>query len=741
MKSSLPLTAKYRPQLFSEVAGQAAVRQILSRAAAESRVAPAYLFSGTRGVGKTTIARIFAKALNCERGPAAEPCNCCESCRQITQGMAVDVHEIDGASNRGIDDAKRLKEDIGYAPLEGRYKVFIIDEAHMLTREAFNALLKTLEEPPAKVTFILATTEPHKFPSTIVSRCQHFIFKQLGRQELKEHLSRVLASEGIGFEEEAVDLLARRAAGSVRDGMSLLGQVLAIGSSDLTVSDVESVLGLAGQDLFLQIVDATARGDALQMAGVVETLLAQGVEMGFFLRELTRLWRNLFILRHSGEAAFSLLNFGPEEGRLWQEAANRLELAQLHAAWQLTLEGQRRVLTSLEPGQALELLLLNIALLPSLLPVSDMPDAGKSNVNSGGGGGPAGGALPESVSAGPRPATTAAGAERIQSFSTAEAASGTAQKKTSEFEEQASDEAAGSGSPKKKYEEAKLLKRGAGESEGEVAQDLRNISDRESGLFPSDFSALEKDAPALGKAGKDISEVAASALIKNSAPAEATSAQEAQGECVAPRHLSQPELTVSTGSLTETEQLSVSPPSTGSEEDIPYLESAQDVGDDIWNDPLALLEWKNFLEFCRKQRSSYQGGSEDAQPNGERPADSVSFPAGNAELFSGEGGVAAGINPSLLERGRGAFKADRLLVECPSDIAYERLCRDEQRRALIALGELFWGKGIKLEVLPPPFRAKTRGDLRREAQNHPVVVLLKEKMGAYLLDCAPEYEN
>ena len=170
MKFSLPLTAKYRPQLFSEVAGQAATKAILSRAASEGKVAPAYLFSGTRGVGKTTIARIFAKALNCERGPGPEPCNECESCRQITQGIAVDVQEIDGASNRGIYDAKRLKEDIGYAPLEGRFKIFIIDEAHMLTREAFNALLKTLEEPPARVTFILATTEPLKFPATIISR-------------------------------------------------------------------------------------------------------------------------------------------------------------------------------------------------------------------------------------------------------------------------------------------------------------------------------------------------------------------------------------------------------------------------------------------------------------------------------------------------------------------------------------------------------------------------------------------
>lgn len=227
--SHASLAARYRPQTFAEVTGQETVKAILSRAAAEDKVAPAYLLSGTRGVGKTTIARIFAKALNCVHAPTGEPCNQCEQCRRITMGNHVDVVEIDGASNRGIDDARRLREAIAYAPMEGRYKVFIIDEAHMLTRESFNALLKTLEEPPPRATFILATTEAHKFPITIVSRCQHFIFKAIPEAELVAHLTRVLNKEGIPFEENAVRLLARRAAGSVRDSMSLLGQTLALG--------------------------------------------------------------------------------------------------------------------------------------------------------------------------------------------------------------------------------------------------------------------------------------------------------------------------------------------------------------------------------------------------------------------------------------------------------------------------------------------------------------------------------
>lgn len=293
--SHASLAARYRPQTFAEVTGQETVKAILSRAAAEDKVAPAYLLSGTRGVGKTTIARIFAKALNCVHAPTGEPCNQCEQCRRITMGNHVDVVEIDGASNRGIDDARRLREAIAYAPMEGRYKVFIIDEAHMLTRESFNALLKTLEEPPPRATFILATTEAHKFPITIVSRCQHFIFKAIPEAELVAHLTRVLNKEGIPFEENAVRLLARRAAGSVRDSMSLLGQTLALGGDHLTEASTRSVLGLAGQELYERLLNALKAQDCLAVAALTQELLERGVDLGFFLRELTTLWRNLVL--------------------------------------------------------------------------------------------------------------------------------------------------------------------------------------------------------------------------------------------------------------------------------------------------------------------------------------------------------------------------------------------------------------------------------------------------------------
>lgn len=391
--STASLTAKYRPQTFTDVAGQETIKSILSRAAMEDKVAPAYLFSGTRGVGKTTIARIFAKALNCVNAPTTEPCNECEHCKKITQGNHVDVIEIDGASNRGIDDARRLREAIGYAPMEGRYKVFIIDEAHMLTREAFNALLKTLEEPPPRVTFFMATTESHKFPITIVSRCQHYTFKRLREQELEVHLTRILGFENTEFEPSAVKLIARRAAGSVRDSMSLLGQVMALGQEKLEVGAVRSILGLAGQELFFQVMEAIKAQDVVAVSQVIRDILDRGVDIGFFLRELAATWRNLFMLKQAGEGALPLLDLPDDEAKKWLEWVPQFTLSHIHASWQLALEGQRRVLTSLEPAMALELLLLNLAFLPRLLTMEQL-SKGTPAPQSGASGTATGSALP-----------------------------------------------------------------------------------------------------------------------------------------------------------------------------------------------------------------------------------------------------------------------------------------------------------------------------------------------------------
>ncbi|MBU1230215.1 MAG: DNA polymerase III subunit gamma/tau [Proteobacteria bacterium] len=382
------LTAKYRPRRFADVAGQDAVRAILSRAAATGKIAPAYMFSGTRGVGKTTIARIFAKALNCEKAPVAEPCNECSLCRQATQGTAVDIIEIDAASHGGVNDVRALKEDVGYAPLEGRFKVFIIDEAHMLSTAAFNALLKTLEEPPARVTFILASTEAHKFPATILSRCQHYVFKMLPQADLAAHLEGILAREGVDYEPAAVRIIARRGAGSVRDSISLLGQALAYSSGKLLESEVRGCLGLAGQEVFFALMEAIQVRDLPLLSRTLRQVLDQGLDLGFFLRELSSCWRNMFLLRQAGEAILPELGLPAEEAAQWLDWAARFTPAHIHACWQMTLDGQQRVIKSLEPAQALELLLLNLACLPDLIPLEALggqrtPPAGAAGQGGG----------------------------------------------------------------------------------------------------------------------------------------------------------------------------------------------------------------------------------------------------------------------------------------------------------------------------------------------------------------------
>ncbi|MFG6374638.1 MAG: DNA polymerase III subunit gamma/tau [Desulfovibrio sp.] len=384
--SRLSLASRYRPQLFAEVGGQELVTSALSRAAANDNPAAAYLLSGTRGVGKTTIARIFAKALNCERGPAAEPCNECPQCLKVTKGSHVDVCEIDGASNNRVEDARSLRETIGYAPMEGRYRVFIIDEAHMLSNSAFNALLKTLEEPPSRVVFIFATTEAHKFPITIVSRCQHFVFSHLSEDALAIHLGKILKLENIAYEDAALRILARRAAGSVRDSLSLLDQVLALGGEKLTATDTRAILGLAGLDLFETLFHSLARGDIAAIISVCRQILSRGLDIGYFIRDLSASLRNLFLLSQGGENMAGVLGLSANEKKFLLGHATEFSPAHLHAAWQLALSSQREVIQNPEPGAALEMLLLNMTLLPKLLPVENVAELGiplKNNPPSG----------------------------------------------------------------------------------------------------------------------------------------------------------------------------------------------------------------------------------------------------------------------------------------------------------------------------------------------------------------------
>src|SRR5262245_14059231 len=238
------LARKYRPQTFEDIVGQAHVATTLTNALKNQKVAHAYLFSGPRGVGKTTAARLLAKALNCAKGPTATPCNACDPCQRIAHGQEiVDVLEIDAASNRGIEEIRELRENVVYAPAHSRYKVYIIDEAHQITHDAFNAFLKTLEEPPAHAVFILATTEHQKIPATILSRCQQFRFKRVSGEEITAQLEKILSEEKVKVEKAALVRLARAAGGSVRDALSLLDQALAYASETLTVQQVETLLG------------------------------------------------------------------------------------------------------------------------------------------------------------------------------------------------------------------------------------------------------------------------------------------------------------------------------------------------------------------------------------------------------------------------------------------------------------------------------------------------------------------
>ncbi len=370
-KNQKHLTTAYRPQTFEEVVGQKPICKILSRAASESKIAPAYMFSGTRGVGKTTIARILAKAINCQQAPVAEPCNNCYSCQQITQGTCMDVFEIDGASHTGVDHVRKLNEDVEYAPLECRYKVIIIDEAHMLSRSAFNALLKTLEEPPKHAIFILATTEPHKFPATIVSRCQHFVFKRIPQRELERYLSSILEKEGIDFEQNALSMLVRKGSGSVRDSLSLLSQIIALGEKNVSLEIVQEVLGVAGHEIMIELMKAFSYKDCSALVSLVRKLFGEGLDLVFFLQELATVWRNMFILKQTGERGLELLEMPEEEAKDWLKWSKTFSLQYIHTAWQMTLEGQKRVISSYDPALSLELLLLNIAYLSDLLPIQE----------------------------------------------------------------------------------------------------------------------------------------------------------------------------------------------------------------------------------------------------------------------------------------------------------------------------------------------------------------------------------
>ncbi len=290
------LALKYRPQTFSEIVGQPHVSVTLRNAVASGHVSHAYLFAGPRGTGKTTTARVLAKALNCVEGPTPDPCGECEQCVAIRDGTAMDVAEIDAASNRGIDEIRDLREKVKFRPASGRCKVYILDEVHMLTNEAFNALLKTLEEPPAHAFFVLATTEPYKVPPTILSRCQRFDFRQIPVAEMTARMAAAAEKEGLQVEGAALAAVARAAQGAMRDAWSILDQVIAYCDERITAADVQSVLGVTEQAALERAVDIIARSDVPGVYALVAELVAEGKDIGQFLRDLTVYFRDLFVI-------------------------------------------------------------------------------------------------------------------------------------------------------------------------------------------------------------------------------------------------------------------------------------------------------------------------------------------------------------------------------------------------------------------------------------------------------------
>lgn len=375
--SYLVLARKYRPRQFTELVGQQHVATTLLNSFKQNKLGQAYLLTGTRGVGKTSVARIFAKALRCE-DPDSQPggknpgvsCEKCQSCQEINAGSSMDVLEIDGASNNGVDNIREIREQVKFMPSRGRVKVYIVDEVHMLSASAFNALLKTLEEPPAHVTFILATTESQKIPPTILSRCQRFDFRRVPLPLIAEHLQRLAQLEGIKADAGAIRLIARKADGSMRDGLSALDQCLALGGKELTVQGVSESLGIVSSDFLLKVLGHSLNREIVKAAELIQTAFLGGVEMKQIALGLAETLRNALFVKYRADS--TVTEVGSEELAAYEELVKPLSAETIQAAYRSITVSLEEVLRSPLPRASLEMALARLGGIGHLKSLEDL---------------------------------------------------------------------------------------------------------------------------------------------------------------------------------------------------------------------------------------------------------------------------------------------------------------------------------------------------------------------------------